>query len=185
MFDISTHILSVPKNIHEHINLKALDSHEHSVETLFRADFFSWLEEMMYQEEWSVKSWKIGGERFLWDPESALTDALSEGEIKEYFDPQPLSKLTDTEILQFVYQLRDESIDDMSQALHVIPLSINNKKAVLLGALEFWQGGIVADWTGVAYDDSETQNMIINSGFMTRDNFFDKQILSIWQKIAN
>ena len=184
MFDISTHVLIVPRNIHEHIDFNALDRHEHSVESLFRAGFFSWLEEMMYLEEWSVKSWNIGGERFLWDPESALIDALSEGEIENNLDTQPLSKSTDTEILQFVYQLRDQSIDDMSQALHVIPLSINNDRAILLGAIEFWQGGMVADWIGVAYNEPEIQHMLINSGFMTRDNIFDEQVLSIWHKVA-
>ena len=149
MINPSHPILHVPNDIAGQIVVQDVGADGALVEQIFSESFFTWLEEVVYSEDWGIKSWEIASETLLWNPLSALQDAWDDEEMLESLEASSLDNISTDQVFEYLKSLEDWHAGGDAPGLHIFPLQIGDELIYLVGALEFWQGGFVPQWIGV------------------------------------
>ena len=141
--------LTVPDGIARHVAIQEIETAGARVEQIFSESFFTWLEEVVYTEDWGIKSWEIASETRLWNPHAALQDAWDDEEMLEALEADSLNDITTDQVVEYLESLEALNAEGDAPGLHIFPLQIGDELIYLVGALQFWQGGFVPQWIGV------------------------------------
>lgn len=152
------------------------------VQTLFVPDFFEWIEEQLFAEDWSVRSWALAGELLLWKPYEKLEFYRDAEEIKLELGFSEIEDLTDNYVVEIFDQLAEQCGSTDAPGLHILPLVWNECVHYLVAGMEFWQGGVAITWIGLALRVEQITHLLEKEGWYPVSQRPDTELINAWRQ---
>lgn len=159
-------------------------SGEAEVRRILLPEFFEWLENELYTEDWGLRSWEIAGETSLFKPLEQFSDFRDSEEMLSELEIDSPTDITREFVSSQILQRAQWCAESEAPGLHVFPLIIRDNLWFLIGAMQFWQGGVVSDWLGLTSDKDSIPLIVRQAGYYSTSMTPDDELISAWRSAA-